>query len=302
MDGAVSIYVVDNGSGDGSPDIVIRWLDERFRRSPPRDSPSLLRWTAPDTRIALISLDSNLGYAGGNNAGIRRAITDGAAAIWVLNNDTVVAEDALMQIVGTADDHPDAGVVGACLLEWDSSRIQTFGGARYIWPLTRHRPIGKGLPVSSVGRLSGSRLDYVAGASMFLPTSVLNEIGLLNEDYFLYGEELDYAERCRSSGKSLVVAASARVWHLQGASLGSGTNLASRSTTSAFYASRSAIILVRRFRPNLLPIVLPVRVLLSLLFLARGRPGLAAATLRGIASGLAAPLRDAPRISGSPIA
>lgn len=299
--GTPSIYIVDNGSADGSPEVIYRWLHERFGQpSSENHDPSSWQWTAPGgARISLVALDSNLGYAGGNNAGIRRAIADGAEAVWVLNNDTIVADDALQLLVEQARRRPEPGIVGACLLDWMSSTVQTFGGARYVWPLTRNRPIGRGLPVSRVGALSDFHLDYIAGASMFIPTSTFHEIGLLNEDYFLYGEELDYAERCRAGSRALVVAPGARVWHRYGAALGSSTALASRSKVAAYYGSRSAVILVRRFRPELLPVVIPVRILLSLWFLAQGRGGLASASLRGVAAGLAARLRDAPLLAAS---
>jgi hypothetical protein len=302
MDRGASTYLVDNGSADGSREVIYRWLNDRLGKPIARTAdPSTWRWITPNgAPITFIALGANLGYAGGNNIGIRLAIRDGADAVWVLNNDTLVADDALQKMIATARERPDAGIVGACLLEWRSSTIQALGGARYVWPLTRHHAVGRGWHLSRVGALSGSPVDYIAGASMFIPTSTVQEIGLLSEDYFLYGEDLDYSERCRASGRALVVAPGARVWHRSSASLGSGTSLTSRSTVAAYYGSRSAVILIRRFRPHLLPVVVPVRILLALLFVARARPRLAGATLRGVAAGLAARLRDPPTVKGWP--
>ncbi len=294
----LSVYVVDNGSTDGSLDGLLDWLGHEFGDPTVEGGrASAWRWELPGRGSAvLVGLDRNLGYAAGNNAGIRVAIADGAEAVWVLNNDTTVAADALQHLVECAHEQPDAAVIGACLLEWSSSTIQALGGARYIWPLTLNRLVGRGLTLASVDSLRDGRVDYVAGASMFIPTTTFHDVGLLNEGYFLYGEELDYAERCRARGKGLAVARKARVWHRYGASAGSSADVATRSITSAYYGSRSAVMLVRRFRRELLPIVLPIRCTFALLLFLRARPQLAGATFRGVLAGLRVRLGDPPTL------
>ena len=101
--------------------------------------------------------------------------------------------------------------------------------------------------------------------------------------------ELDYAERCRAHGLAMRTACGARLRHKYGASAGSSTDIARKSSMSAFYGSRSAVLCTRKHRPALLPIVLLARLAKAAMVVAQRRPGLVAPTLRGTWAGLRAP-------------
>lgn len=299
------LYVVDNASGDGSLERIREWCIEHV-------DPFLLREGRFDTAsaalhlagrspggppaVALLASDANGGFSSGNNIGVRAALRDGCEYVWLLNNDVVVAPDALHALVSDAERHPRAGVLGACILEYFApDTVQCLGGVRFNWFLTTKKPVGAGLPATAVEGQGESRYDYVMGASLFVPRRTFEQVGLLAEDYFLYHEELDLAQRCAAAGLEMRTVARARIWHKYGASAGSSADIRRKSTMSAFYGSRSAVLCTRRFRPAVLPVVLAARVARSATLAARGAGRLAVATLRGSVAGLLAPLAPPPR-------
>ncbi len=242
--------------------------------------------------IVLVLGDENLGYAGGNNLGIRVALQDGCDQVWLLNNDTVVATDSLAQLLTVLQTTPAVGIVGACILEYGTSDVvQCLGGYRYSSLTTARKAVGAGLTYAAVQALPQSerRLDYVSGASMLIPATTLRRVGLLAEEYFLYHEDVDYACRCGAAGLPLVVSSQARVYHKFGGTAGSSETLEGKSALAAFHGARSTMILTRKYRPYLVPVTLVVR-LLWVAYLALNTAGrrLVRPTVRGLIAGLQA--------------
>jgi len=197
-----TIICCDNGSTDDSLKIIINWAEKIFNTVL---TGSLLLdhdqyHHAPVPSFVLISSGVNRGYAGGNNVGIRYALkTRAFEYIWILNNDTVVEENTLPALIKSAETFPEIGLFGSTIVDYsDPEKIQCAGGCRYFPLLTIVKNVFQGEKLSTV--LSGEKeicLDYIAGASMFIRNQVIQAIGLLNENYFLYYEEIDYAKRLR---------------------------------------------------------------------------------------------------------
>jgi GT2 family glycosyltransferase len=199
------VVVVDNGSTD--------------------DSEVRIREAYPD--IVLLQTGRNLGFAGGNNVGIRYALGQGADYIWLLNNDTVVAPDALRTMVDVAMGDSDVGAVGSELYYMnEQDKIQAYGGGWVsLWSgRSRHY----------TARVPPDELRYITGASLLLGHDILDQVGLLDERFFMYWEDADYAFRIREAGWKLAVAPECRVWHKESASL------SKRSPTLDFYFNASA--------------------------------------------------------------
>lgn len=302
-----NVYVLDNGSDDGSLERLTEWCK---RYAPPqafylthyRSADVHLEYTPqrPDEygRVVVVAIDTNTGFARGNNIGIRLALEDACDFVWVLNNDTVVDPESLSHLVATALRHETAGVVGCCVMEYARRDVvQCLGGARFNWLLTTKHPIGQGIHLSEVGThcCETTRLDYVTGASMFLPVYAIRQVGLLSEEYFLYHEELDYAQRCFARGLTLRTSCTARVYHKYGASLGSSSDISKKSSLSAYYGTRSLVVFIRKFRPALLPMTLIVRCAWVVTLGARGHWKLARAALRGLIDGLRAARNTQPK-------
>lgn len=177
----LGILVVDNGPADEAHEALVARLGPR---------------------VTCLATGENLGYSAGNNVGIRWALERRPEFVWILNPDTVVAEDTLAGLLATADDLGDAGVLGPRLTLGDSAdeRIWSDGGVvdarRYGATSNRHA----GRPAAEVPPEGPVDVDYVPGASMLLRRTMLESVGLLPEEWFLYFEETDYCRRVRQAG------------------------------------------------------------------------------------------------------
>lgn len=152
--------------------------------------------------VTVIESAENLGYAGGNNLGIRYALDLGVDFVWLLNPDTIVEPGTLERLVETAAEHPEAGLLGG-LARYHGRRPPTVwcNGGAVDWSrggATWH--IDDGRPVRSARTDGPFPADYVSGACMLVRREVFGDIGLLPEHYFLYFEETHFAASARATG------------------------------------------------------------------------------------------------------
>jgi len=207
--------------------------------------------------LVLIRSAHNRGFAGGCNLGLRYALSRGDAAwFWLLNNDTAVTPDALTALVAHCAARPEIGLCGSTLRYYDTpDRLQALGGGRYDPWLGRMHLLGFQQPaVPGVGAGPGD-LDFVHGASMLVSRAFVDAVGLMDERYFLFFEELDWT--ARAGGRfALGHAPGSIVFHKEGASAGSATRRPqARSRTADYHGLRSRLLYTRRHRPWALPTV-----------------------------------------------
>ena len=193
---AFSVTVVDNASTDGSPELV----KERF------------------PQIELILSSDNLGYGGGANLALRKCRADVAV---VLNTDIIVPPDWLMQLMAPMLADPQLGIAG-CKLYYPGGRsIQHAGG--YI-TTPQAWPGHYGLNDEDLGQHDAIRdVDYVIGAALAVKRSVWEQIGLFDEGYFLYYEDVDYCQRAQRAGFRVVYIPTAWLTHLESATTVKGS-------------------------------------------------------------------------------
>lgn len=168
----------------------------------------------PDVRV--VASGGNLGFAGGCNAGIRYALTARPEYVWLVNPDTLVERDTLEALVEAADRIPDAGLLAPRILDGRTSpaRIWFDGGIVDVAAQrVAHRHAGRLEPDVPAG--GPVDVDYATGAALLLRTALIDSIGLLPEDYFLYFEETDYCLRARATGWRVLVVPRARMLHNQ---------------------------------------------------------------------------------------
>jgi len=165
--------------------------------------------------VTLIETGQNLGYAEGNNVGIRYALEQHADYVLLLNNDTTVAPDFLEQLVLAAQQHPDTGVFGATLFYMDKPGIVWFAGAKWNFQtLSFDYPYqDQKLPENI-----NTETDYACGAALFFRADVAQSIGLLDARFFLVWEESDWCLRATRADYGCIMVPSAYVWHKVGAS------------------------------------------------------------------------------------
>lgn len=268
--------VCDNGSADDSLDRIKTWAGHHavscieYRRVEAESGGD----RAADPVLTLIRNDKNLGFAGGNNVGLRYGLARvDVDFFWLLNNDTVVEPDALTHLVARMQQHPEVGICGSTIrLYHNRERIQALGGGYYC------RWIGLPWHYGRFKRWDGnfnnlqcaeSRMNYVEGASMLASRQFIEEVGLLCEDYFLYFEEADWAIRASKGRFTLAYAPQSVVYHKVGSSIGTSSNPARKSFVCDFYNIRNRILFARRHYPATLPtiyLVLVGEILLRVLY------------------------------------
>lgn len=278
------IVVCDNGSGDDSLCRIGAWAQERGIHAPEYSRSEAEAASTGDAvpLITLIRNGSNLGFAGGSNVGLRYGLASGCFEyFWLLNNDTVPEPDALARLAARMREEPSIGICGSTVLHYhERDRIQALGGGHYC------RWIGLPWHHGRFTRWTGevdrqraeSRLNYIEGASMLVSRQFLEQVGLMNEEYFLYFEEADWAVRAKGRFR-LGYAPRSIVYHKIGGSIGTSSNPARKSVVCDYYNIRNRILFTRRFYPVALPTVYLVLVAELLARLFCGRWKLAAMVL-----------------------
>ena len=300
------IIVCDNASSDNSLDQIKAWAQGRIAAraanselgrfsSPPVKKPVVYceienasvghDEVSADARLILIHTGANLGFAGGSNVGMRFALKDPDCKFcWLLNTDTVVAADALAALRSTVRQNPDIGICGSLTLSYYSPKeVQALGGKSYNYWTSRVRSLSS----TSVDQLPGSQrsFDFVNGASMFVSRRFLEIVGLMEESYFLYFEELDWAMRSKGQFR-LGYAPDSIVYHKEGAQAGSHSDRMKRSLLSERFLSKNRVLFTRRYLPWALPSVLATVVLAAGYRLLRGDPARAKVMLASMVEGL----------------
>ncbi len=169
-----------------------------------------------DWQIALIRSSKNLGYSGGNNAAIKFALTHGHFPYTLLlNNDTVLHPNAIRELLKHADANPSHGIIGSTILYYDNpDLVECTAGCTYNPLTTILTNRNNGAVLATV--LQGDNtveLDYIHGAASFFRTEVFHKYGYLDEQFFLYYEELDFAQRLVNSFYKLAWCRDSFIYH-----------------------------------------------------------------------------------------
>ncbi len=208
----LQVVVTDNDSADGSVERIARAIEDEK-----------MTWAE------LMPLPKNGGYAYGNNAAVRRALgsDDPPEFVLLLNPDTVLRPNAIQALVSFMRNHPDAGIAGSRLEDPDGTPQCSAFNFPSAWS-----ELDRGLRLGVVARLledklvqrpiptEACRVDWVAGASMLVRREVFDHVGLIDEAYFLYFEEVDFLLRAKRAGFETWYVPESRVMHHVGASTG----------------------------------------------------------------------------------
>jgi GT2 family glycosyltransferase len=211
------IVIVDNNSRDNS-------VEEISKNCP---------------KYRLLLSKENLGYANGNNIGIKYALEQGADYICILNNDVIVEGNFLQPIIEMFDKDNTIGMVGPCICEYSDRNVVQAMGA-YI-NLYRGLAMGQheGQEYDKINKRFID-VDYLGGACFIVKSEVIRTIGVIPENYFLFYEETEFCLRARKSGYKLVCISDSRVYHKRSATISKYNGL------SYYFLNRNRIIFMRR--------------------------------------------------------
>ncbi len=234
--GNYDVILVDNGSTDGSQEAI----------------------AAQFKNVTILAQTSNLGCAGGRNAGARCALERQADYILFLDNDTAVKPDFLSRLVDVGESDGAIGVLGSTIYYYyDRQRIWT-AGARldrrtgYGYPL-RHDEIDSGAPRPVYD------VDFVAGCALIAKRIVFETIGIFNGEYSPYGfEDTDWCMQASQAGYRVVVVPDSVVWHKESQSLGGAS-----SPGKIYYMTRNQLLFVAKRFPKRRRLPMLTRILLN---------------------------------------
>jgi len=201
----------------------------------PKDDPAIIVQLYPE--VIFIQSEKNLGFAGGNNLGIRRAK---GKYFLLLNNDTEVPPDFLEPMVAKFESNSKVGGVSPKIKFFNHPSVIQFSGLAPINPYTM-RSHGYGYGVKDAGQFErDTKTSYVHGAAMMVSREVAEQVGLMAEIYFLYYEELDWGARIRAAGYELWYVHNSVVLHKESVSTGR------LSPFKTYYMNRARILYLRR--------------------------------------------------------
>lgn len=213
------VLVVDNGSRD--------------------ESVAQIRQAFPD--VALLETGKNLGYAGGNNAGIAQVLNEQASFILLLNNDTVVDPDILTAFVGAASVCPSAGIFGAKSYYYSKPETIWALGGNWDRSAMEIMFICQGKADTAASCVRPFEVDYVIGCALFCRVDMIRNIGMMEEAFFLNFEEMDWCYRARAAGYFSYAVPGAQLWHKIGVSVGGA-----ESPLWKYFMTRNELLWARR--------------------------------------------------------
>lgn len=226
----IELIVVDNASTDGSAQAFCELQD-----------------------IYLLTNQKNLGYTGGNNAGIKYALKRGANYLLILNNDTLVDKFLIKNLLAAAIDGDIIcpKIYFAPGFEFHKGRYKKEESGKVIWyaggKIDWDNIIGIHLGVDQVDKGQFNRrhqIDLATGACMMVKSEVFEKIGLFDEKYFLYLEDMDFCTRAKAAGARIIFEPQAIIWHKNAGSTGG-----SGSALQDYYITRNRLLFALKYAP-----------------------------------------------------
>jgi len=213
----LEIIVVDNGSADGTAQAI----RERY------------------PQVTVLENGQNLGFAEGNNVGIRHALQGQAEYISLLNNDTVLDPAMLKELLAVMEADRTVGIVGPKMLYYDQPDTIWCAGNRIDWRTGATSRLQSEQP-DSASESEPQQVDFITACAICLRRQVIEQIGLLDPRFFIYYEETDWCIRARAAGWRILYMPRARLWHKVSAAMGT------TSPATEYYMSRNVLLFLHK--------------------------------------------------------
>lgn len=207
------------------------------------DSVAVIRANFPG--VTVIENRDNEGFTGGCNVGIRWALERGADYVLLLNNDTVVAPDFLDQLVRAAEAHPEVGIAGPKIFNYDRPQQLWFAGTRTNYSFGRRLALGhRGWGEVDVGQYdTPTRVGFLSGCAMLVRRKVFTAVGTFDPAFFAYFEDADFCLRAAAAGFALLYVPQSRIWHKAATSAGDSS---SYSPVTVYLGTRNRLLFMRK--------------------------------------------------------
>jgi GT2 family glycosyltransferase len=212
------------------------WVVDNHSREDPT---AVLHERHPGVRV--LRNARNLGYGAGNNSGLKRAMEEGAVYVLLLNNDVVVGADTVRRLVMAAEADARIAMATPRVFYYDRPTEVYWDGGTIDWETGETPHDSLGLPVEE----GIKRSQWLDGCSLFVRVAALQDVGFLDERYFLYFEDVDWSVRALRRGWTNAVVLPARAWHKVSRSTGGLASPAVR-----FYYARNRYLFMSTHRPD----------------------------------------------------
>ncbi len=218
----LSLYFVDSGSTDNT----VSYILENQHKLP--------------QKLSLLRNEGNIGFAAGTNQGIRAAFKDGCTAILALNNDTVFGPDLIKILAGALDQYHCDMTAPMMYYHEPNNKIWAAGGSLQPWLAYRNKHRGYNEVDRGQFNVPG-KITFAPLCCVLIKREVFDRVGLLDEAYFTYTEDVDFMLRCLKSNVALWYVPEAKLWHKVSSSTGG-----SESAFTIRYCTRNRIYFIRK--------------------------------------------------------
>lgn len=216
---AIEIIVVDNGS-------KINPVPE---------------WKEKYKHVIFIRSEKNLGFAGGNNVGIKAAKGD---YLFFVNNDTEFTEGLVDELVTTLDDHPEVGMISPKIRYFDQPEVLQYVGYTDMNYFTaRNKQLGQFEKDNGQYDNIVGKTGFGHGAAMMIKREAIDKAGMMAENFFLYYEEMDWCDHIKHAGYEVWINTNALIFHKESVSVGK------KSALKEYFMNRNRILFIRRNTP-----------------------------------------------------
>ncbi|MCK5491011.1 MAG: glycosyltransferase family 2 protein [Candidatus Pacebacteria bacterium] len=231
--------------------------------------------------LCIIKNENNLGFAGGNNIGIKYAINNNADYVLLINNDTIVDENFLTELVEVGETDEKNGLLGSKIYFHSEKNLIWSAGGKVNWLKNKGTHIG--LDEIDDGQYDEIKeVDYLTGCCLLIKREVIEKIGVLEEDYFLYYEDTDFSLRAQNVGYKCIYVPASKIYHKISRSTKPG------SASYIYYHVRNGLVMAKRTGSSLNKIILYpcclilfLKQIVKIIFIPQKRPW-AKAVLRGL--------------------
>lgn len=276
------IIVVDNGSTDNSYENISKWAEGQVEAELPSFYPlspavkpiqysKISEGSANfhTEQLTILSNNQNYGYAGGNNIGIQYSIKCGTPFIWILNNDTLVTKDCLSELLKFYQETPKAGIVGSKMFYFHKPNCLQGVGGKFNKFTGTGSHIGEN--EKDYGKYDSANIDYPIGASVFTSKEFIERVGLMNEEYFLYYEEIDWSIRAIQHGYEIAFCPNSKIYHKEGATTGLNHTKKFKSEKADLYSLKNRIVFTKKYYRQYIPFVYMGFILVAINRIKRGQ-------------------------------
>ena len=268
--------IVDNFSNNDSVNEICSYLERKIPEYQILSQAELDEGTFfPDKKAYFICSQDNLGYGGGNNLGIKLSqYLSAADYMFVLNNDTILDKYALSYLVEKMENNKDCYICGSKIYYYDSSYtsrvVQCYAGAKFnTWLMTSSYINDEYIKNNAECNIE-DELDYISGAAMFIRKDFFLNHGLFDTNFFLYFEEMDLASRL-GKNEFLGYCSKSVIYHKEGASIGSSSNVKLKTGLSDYHSFRSRLYFTKKHYLRRMPLIYMLGIVYLLHRLMHGR-------------------------------